>query len=59
MTKAKTKKKRYPFEHLLTAELDLKNRIEKAMKKHRPYMRSRNTFIIELILLGIESLDKK
>lgn len=49
------------FKHLLVADVDLRldEKIEAARKRYRPHIKSRNAFIIELILHGIEKLKDK
>lgn len=44
---------------LLEASVALFERIEAAQKKYRPYLESRNYFLTELIVLGLNCLDKK
>jgi len=45
------------FKHLLIADGKLLQRIEKSQRKYRPYLKSRNYFIIELIEVGLERLE--
>jgi len=51
------KQKEGKFRHQLEADERLQKKIEVAMKKHRPYMDSRNAFICNLIVLGLEKLE--
>lgn len=46
------------FRHLLIADKKLLGQIEEAQKKYRPYLKSRNAFICELITLGIAKLKE-
>jgi len=46
------------FKHLLVANKELFKQIEDAQKKYRPYYKSRNSFICELITLGIAKLKE-
>jgi len=46
------------FKHLLTADKNLQRKIEAAQKKYRPYNKSRNSFMCELIELGIAKLKE-
>lgn len=46
------------FRHFLEADAGLREKIEESMKKHRPYMESRNGFICQLIVLGLEKLEE-
>jgi hypothetical protein len=47
------------FKHLLITSLDLSKQIEEAQKKYRPFYKSRNSFICELISLGIAKLSEQ
>lgn len=53
-----TDKNKTEFKHLLAADKDLQKRIEAAQKKYRPYNKSRNSFMCELIDLGIVKLKE-
>ena len=47
------------WKHLLIADKKLLQRIEKSQKKCRPYLKSRNYFIIELIEVGLDQLSRE
>jgi hypothetical protein len=52
------KQKENKFRHFLEGNAEMGEKIIKSMKKHRPYMESRNGFICQLILLGLEKLEE-
>jgi len=45
--------------HLLRVDDRLFQRINKQLAKQRPYLKSRNYFLIELIEIGLDQLDKE
>ena len=45
--------------HLLRLDSKLFQRIEQAQRKYRPYLKSRNYFIIELIEVGLDQLSRE
>ena len=47
------------WKHLLIADTKLSQKIEKAQKKYRPYLKSRNYFLIELIEVGLDQLSRE
>ena len=51
-------KNKSEFKHLLIADKELLKKIEAAQKKYRPYNKSRNSFMCELISLGIAKLKE-
>ena len=54
--KTKTTKEKV---HLLRLDSKLFQRIEKSQRKYRPYLKSRNYFLIELIEVGLEQFDRE
>lgn len=52
------KQKENKFRHFLEANAGLEGKIKEAMKKYRPYMRSRNAFLCNLMVLGLEKLEE-
>ncbi len=53
-----TDKNNPEFKHFLVADQNLRKRIEAAQRKYRPYNKSRNSFMCELIDLGIAKLKE-
>jgi len=45
--------------HLLRLDAKLFERINKELAKQRPYLKSRNYFLIELIEIGLDQLNKE
>ena len=45
--------------HLLRLDGRLAERIDRELKKYRPYLKSRNYFLIELIEMGLDQLDRE
>ena len=52
------KQKENKFRHFLEGNIEMGEKIQKSMKKHRPYMESRNGFICELVFLGLAKLEE-
>jgi len=50
--------KKNKFRHSLEGNVEMGKKIKESMKKYRPYMESRNSFICQLILLGLEKLEE-
>ena len=47
------------FKHLLILDSKQIQRIKQSQRKYRPYLKSRNYFIIELIEVGLDQLDRE
>jgi len=47
------------FKHQLIADDRLLKRMKVSQEKYRPYLKSRNYFIIELIESGLDQLDRE
>ena len=45
--------------HLLRLDGKLADRIDKELKRCRPFLKSRNYFLIELIEIGLNQLDRE
>jgi len=54
-----SKPKRVERTHLLRVDAELFERINRELEKCRPYLKSRNYFIIELIEIGLDQISRE